>query len=52
MDKLLLYRNMANPAYGIKEVEFSAREGKDFRNYNLRERKHVQPPKDGELNGL
>lgn len=39
MDKLLLYRNMGNPAYGIKEVEFSYREVKEFRMSNLRERR-------------
>lgn len=50
MEKLLIYRNIAIPAYGIKEIEFSAQEVKDFRQSNLRERWQNQPHKDGEPN--
>jgi hypothetical protein len=52
MDKLLSYRTMVNPAYGIKEVEFSNLEVKEFRMNNLKERSSHHKANSGETDGL
>jgi hypothetical protein len=45
MDKMLSMLRRANPAYGVKEVEFSSTEVKSFRDTILEARKTGQAVK-------